>query len=235
MVTGRSSGQGWTTTRTGDGWQQAAKLTPEDGQPAQTFGSAVTLEAETAFINAPNHTDRSGIDEGAVYVFERQQDGWREQTNLAPNDEDQCDRFGTTVALGAEAAVIGAPNDGGSSSGSAWIYERTPTGWDLQTKLVAEDGDDGDLFSSGVAVEGDTIVIGAMGDEDPNGSYAGAAYVFERRNGEWHQHTKLAPSDVGSGASFGRAAAITDDTILIGADEATVEGTRSGAAYVYER
>jgi hypothetical protein len=49
-----------------------------------------------------------------------------------------------------------------------------------RNRIAASDGDDGDSFGSSVALAGDrgTALVGADGDEDPNGDGAGSAYVF---------------------------------------------------------
>ena len=235
---GGKAGAAYVFERHGDRWQQAATLTPADAASAQRFGRSVAIEADTAFITAPNDSDRQGVGEGAAYVVERTDGAWVEQQRLAPDDEKTWEEFGATLALAEETAVMGSPNDGTDdtnlSAGSVWVYERTGNEWNLETRLVASDRDDEDLFGSGVAVADDTIVVGAMGDEDPNGRYGGSVYLFERTGGEWRQQEKLAPDDGGSDAQFGRTVTLSDGTILIGADKAAADGAATGAAYVYE-
>jgi hypothetical protein len=234
---GNKAGAAYVFERHGDRWQEAATLTPADAASAQQFGRSVAIEANTAVITAPNDSDRQGVGEGAAYMFERTDGEWVEQQRLAPDDEMTWEVFGATLALAEETAVMGSPNDDigdALSSGSVWVYERTGDGWNLETRLVASDSDDEDLFGSGVAVADDTIVVGAMGNEDPNGRYGGSVYLFERTGGTWRQQEKLAPDDGGSDAQFGRTVTLSDGTILIGADKAADKGAATGAAYVYE-
>jgi len=235
---GGKAGAAYVFERHGDRWQEAATLTPADAASAQLFGRSVAIEADTAVITAPNDFDRQGVGEGAAYVFERTDGGWVEQQRLAPADEMTWEVFGATLALAEETAVMGSPNDGTDhpnlSAGSVWVYERTGDGWTLETRLVASDRDKDDLFGSGVAVADDTIVVGAMGDEDPNGRFGGSVYLFERTGGEWRQQEKLAPENGGSDEQFGRTVTLSDGTILIGADKAAVDGAATGAAYVYD-
>jgi hypothetical protein len=109
--------------------------------------------------------------------------------------------------------------------------------------LTASDAAPGDAFGRRVAVSGDTIVVGANGD-DERGVDAGAAYVFERdASGAWIQKQKLLPPQLRDGDFFGWSVAIDDGFLVVGApgDDRDNNGTPSataanrGAAYVYRR
>lgn len=91
-----------------------------------------------------------------------------------------------------------------------------------------------DLFGRDVAVDGDTIVVGAPGD-DENGDRSGAAYVFVFQAGEWVQQTKLLAPDGEALDQFGERVAISGDTLLVGARGADEAGHDTGAAYVFVR
>jgi len=105
-------------------------------------------------------------------------------------------------------------------------------------KLDPDDGDSADCFGCSVAVSGDTIVVGAYYDEDPNGSWAGSAYVFERGGG-WgdghaNQVAKLDPDDGDSDDRFGCSVAVSGDTIVVGAyEDEDPNGSGAGSAYVF--
>jgi len=108
--------------------------------------------------------------------------------------------FGRSVDISSDGKfmVVGAPQDSlnadGTSfirqSGAAYVYELVSTDWVFRQKLVAHDGQASDLFGSSVAIDGDTIVVGAsFSDTDENSldplTDAGAAYVFRRSGGVW--------------------------------------------------
>jgi hypothetical protein len=101
---------------------------------------------------------------------------WTEQAKLLASDGAAGDRFGRSVAVYGETAVIGAWKDD-TSSGSAYVFTRTGGVWTEQAKLLASDGAASDYFGFNVALEGRTAVIGAFGDDD-NGEDSGSAYVF---------------------------------------------------------
>jgi len=111
---------------------------------------------------------------------------WQQVTKLAANDGDDSDWFGDSVGLDGDTALIGARSDeepNGSLAGSAYVYRRSNGSWSEEAKLTANDGDGFDLFGYSVGLDGDTALIGALDDEDPNGDSAGSAYVFEGGGG----------------------------------------------------
>jgi hypothetical protein len=75
--------------------------------------------------------------------------------------------------------VVGArwDDDYGVDSGAAYVFRYDGTAWVEEAKLTALDAADHDLFGRWVAVDGNTVVVGAYGADD-NGSDSGAAYVF---------------------------------------------------------
>ena len=102
-----------------------------------------------------------------------------ENAKLTASDAAAGDAFGFSVAVSGDTAVIGAifDDDAGSFSGSAYVFTRSGTTWTEQAKLTASDGAWGDLFGNSVAISGDTLLVGAYGDDDL-GDGSGSAYVF---------------------------------------------------------
>jgi hypothetical protein len=92
------------------------------------------------------------------------------------------------VALDGDTALVGAFLDdtgAGVDAGSAYVFVRSGDTWMTQAWLTAPDGQAGDAFGLGLAVAGDTAVLGASGDDTAAGSDAGSAYVFTRAAGLW--------------------------------------------------
>jgi hypothetical protein len=84
-----------------------------------------------------------------------------------------------------------------------------------------------------VALAGDTALVGAPGDADPNGELAGSAYVFDRSKG-WERRTKLSAGDGGFLDRFGTAVALDGGTALVGAENGDGNGDATGVAYAYD-
>jgi hypothetical protein len=157
-------------------------------------------------------------------------------TKLAASDSTPGKKFGTYVMIDGDTIIAGAPSDfsKGTDSGAAVVFTHADGLWTKQAKLVGNDTGPGDLLGKVVGVSSNTVVLGAVGDT-PNGTDSGAVYVFVRSEGIWAQEAKLTASDGGAGDQFGWSAAISGDTIIIGAPKDTPTGTDSGSAYVFIR
>lgn len=156
---------------------------------------------------------------------------------LIASDGAAFDEFGLPVAVDGDTAVIGARlrDEGGFDSGAAYVFIRGNDGtWTEQQKLTASDGAANDFFGMRVAIDGDTIVIGAEADDD-DGASSGAAYVYTRSAGVWSEQQKLTASDAEAGDWFGSAVAVDGDTAIIGAERDDDNGSNSGSAYVFTR
>ena len=101
-------------------------------------------------------------------------------------------------------------------------------------KLTAEDANPGDEFGLSVAIDGNTVVVGARRD-DENAIDAGAAYIYEWQGAAWVQIKKILASDSSFNDRFGRDVDIDGDTVVIGARYDDVGATDSGSVYIFER
>ena len=98
-------------------------------------------------------------------------------------------------------------------------------------KLAASDAGIVDRFGYSVAIDGDTVVVGAINDDD-GGSESGAAYVFLTTDGwDTHIELKLMAADAAANDNFGYSVAINGNTVVVGAVQSDNGGT--GAAYVF--
>ena len=215
-------------------WSQVAELTAlNDGAENDMFGHSVAVHGDTAVVGAPG---RNG-GKGAAYVFTRASGVWGQPVKLTDGADMAGDEFGHSVAVHGDTVVVGAyqDDDNGSNSGSTYVFtwDTQNKEWSEAVKLNASDADSIDYFGYSVAVHDDSIVIGAYGDED-KGNISGAAYVFtwNTQNNEWSQAMKLTAYDGALGDQFGRAVAVDDDTVVVGARG---DNSNQGAAYVFTR
>lgn len=161
------------------------------------------------------------------------------------------ENFGDAVAVSGATAVVGAPGDDewGRRDGAAYVFERDPDdgSWAQVAKLAPPDEkgfpfggqiDQGDNFGRAVAISGDVIVVGAPGEDVGASADAGAAYVFERDaggDGNWGPVARLAAGVTAADRRFGLAAAISGDTVVVGAPGDPSALLFTGSAYVFER
>jgi hypothetical protein len=218
------------------------KLRAPDATSYHFFGESVSIDTDTLVVGAPGDAN-AGANSGAAYIFERNQAGtWGPAKKLTASDAAAGDRFGGSVSISGDTIVVGAWGEGGPGLefGAAYVFERNlggPGNWGQVKKLTASDASEWQHFGVGVSVSGDTIAVGADGDQ-ALGLYTGAAYVFERNlggPGNWGEAKKLTASDAAEDQHFGAAIAVSSDTIAIGAHGDQALGLYTGAAYVFER
>jgi hypothetical protein len=185
-------------------WQQAAYVKASNPDTDHNFGAALALDGDTLAVGAPGeNTGQPGS--GAVYVFTRDDLGqWHQEAFLKAGVVGLNDAFGARVALVGDLLAVGAPgersdatginggdnNESAVGSGAAYLFERDAAGsWTQIAYVKASNTDPGDSFGSALALDGDTLVIGAPseqsaatgvdGDEASNAAPdAGAAYVI---------------------------------------------------------
>ena len=161
---------------------------------------------------------------------------WNEIEKILASDGDGGDRFGYSVSISGDYAVIGAyqDDDNGSDSGSTYIFQRNGSNWTEQAKLTASDGADGDYFGWSVSISGDYAVIGAYQDDD-NGSDSGSTYIFQRNGSNWIEQALLTASDGAGNDRFGYSVSISGDYAVCGAYQDDDNGTCSGSAYIFHK
>ncbi|MEW6072788.1 MAG: FG-GAP repeat protein [Planctomycetota bacterium] len=212
-------------------WHEEAKLVASDGARGDDFGHAVAVSGDTVLIGAYNKVV-GAPEAGAAYAFRRSGSSWIREGSLTASDAGAYDLFGGAVALRGDTALIGAEGaDGGRfGSGSAYVFVRAGSLWTQEQELTAGDAASHDELGCSVALDSETAVAGAPGDDD-RGSRAGAVYVFVRADQGWMEQAKLTALDAAAGGEFGSAVSISGDSLLVGARG---QGG-AGAAYVFVR
>ncbi len=275
------AGAGYVFTRSGTTWSQQAYLKASNTEEGDYFGYAVAISGDTLVVGTPyedstatgvngNQADNSAVNSGAGYVFTWGGTTWTQQAYLKASNTEAYDYFGYAVAISGDTLVVSAygedstatgvngnqADDNANTAGAAYVFVRSDTTWSQQAYLKASNTDPYDEFGDSLAVSGDTLVVGASGEDstatgvngnqaDDTADAAGAAYVFTRSGGTWSQAAYLKASNTEVGDGFGFAVAISGDTLVVGAiyEESNATGVNgnqadntadsSGAAYVF--
>ena len=207
------------------------RLTSPDPAAYAFFGHAVAIDGSTAVVGAWGVNDNAG----SVYVFAEVDGAWQLEASLRAPDGSPKDRFGHAVAIDGDRVVVGAVHESthGFRAGAAHVFEREEGSWSHVSALGAPAPLEYQQFGSSVAVDGDTLAVGASG-------FSGrAAYVHTRVADSWSLQQVVKPQDDHQDARFGSSLALVGDTLVVGAwtDEPFDhhEPRASGLAYVFER
>ncbi|HVV84016.1 MAG TPA: FG-GAP repeat protein [Kofleriaceae bacterium] len=160
------------------------------------------------------------------------------------------DHFGVAAAASGDWAAIGADaedsssdngvDDGTSRSGAVYIYHREGNSWRSTQKLKGSALATDRHLGEALAMEGDTLVVGARQD-DALGVDAGAIYVFrlDAGAGLWHEEQRITATDGSRGDRFGQSVALSGDYLAASApsyDAGTGNlGDNFGQVYIFHR
>jgi hypothetical protein len=162
---------------------------------------------------------------------------WTQQQKITSTPRGVGAQFGNAVAISGNTMVVGARFDGttASQAGAAYVFILNNGAWTQQAVLLANDGAAADKFGYSVAIDSNTIVVGAYQD-DTGFSNGGSAYVFVRNGTSWTFQQKLTPAIMAADDEFGNAVGITGNSIIIGSHFADLPNNAdAGAAYVFQR
>ena len=229
---GESSGSAYIFRFDGLEWSTEAKLIASDGAPEDRFGASVAIEGDVAIVGAPGDYSDSPIP-GAAYIFRFDGSDWVEDSKIVPTDGAAGDRFGVSVALEGDAALIGAAEadvSGIEDCGSAYVYRDKGTGWIKEARLVASDPDENDEFGFDVAVDGSRALVGA---HRRGSGLPGAAYLFGYDGSSWIEEIIFVPSDHWEPYHAGRSVALDDNVAALFSQIRDDDGYDSEAVYLF--
>ena len=245
-------------------------------------GSHLEDSNETTITNSTStSSDDSSSNSGAVYVYKRTGTSWAQEAYVKAANNDSGDRFGWYVALDGDTLAVGSPfefsnqttitngttassDDSIEWSGAVYVYKRTGTSWAQEAYVKAANNDWYDKFGYSVALDGDTLAVGASEEDSnqttiTNGTTAssnkdnpssGAVYVYKRTGTSWAQEAYVKAANNDHSDQFGSSVALSGDTLAVGvnledSNETTItngttassddNSTNSGAVYVYKR
>jgi hypothetical protein len=266
------AGAAYVFVRDGVSWTQQAYLKASNTDAGDGFGWSVAMSGDTVVVGAfaeasaaagvnGDQTNNSAPFAGAAYVFVRSGTAWRQEAYLKAANPSPGAGFGLAVGISGETAIVGAAQEGSGAminAGAAYVFARDGTAWSQQAYLKAANAQAEDRFGISVAISGDTVVVGAQGEDssargvggnqaDNNAEDAGAAYVFKRMGSQWQVEAYLKAFNTDMGDEFGTSVAISGDLVVVGAryedskatgingDQTDNSVTDSGAAYLFVR
>jgi hypothetical protein len=150
------------------------RIVPQDAAIGDGFGVSVDLDGSRAIVGSPEN-DASYTNSGAAYVFDVTTG--QELAKLLPPVASGTERspafFGASVAINGNSSVVGASRfkRGDVSTGGAFVFDWQSNAaiYDLVPNVAASRS----FFGQSVAMDGNTIVVGATRSDGP-----GAAYIF---------------------------------------------------------
>jgi hypothetical protein len=199
------------------------------------YGWDVAIDGDYAIIGASMEDQGDLTDAGAAHIFMRDGENWSYQARLIPDDFDEFYRFGYSVDITDEYAVIGALGVE-NYMGAAYVFERDGETWTQQAKVTPINGSGGDYFGISSSISGTRFIIGASAHDTNELQGAGQAYIYQYTGSTWTFVDTLIAEEPAEGDGFGGTVCIEDDYAIVGAsgDDVSDIGADAGAAYVYK-
>lgn len=264
-----NSGAAYVYERIGAVWQPLAYLKADNAEAEDELGAALAVSGELIAVGAPGESSNDGSaadpsnnaahEAGAAYVFARAGASYQQVAYLKASNPHADARFGAKLALQGNVLAVSAVGEGtlggdgsGSNelrpeSGAVYVFERTNDAWAQTAYLKAPVVSESAYFGAALALSGDTLVIGALGDDSGKLPLSGTAYVYVRTAQSWKLQKSLKAPNAELGDRFGSSVALTPTRLAIGAynEAANVPGINgdwtnndtpgAGAAYLYRR
>ncbi len=237
-----------------DSWSLVKKIVASDRSGAALFGWSVDISGDYAIVGAYATTETGSgggtfTAAGTAYIFRKDEggtDNWGEVKKLVASDVSTNDRFGHSVSISGDYAVVAAHVKQVTvgivtynTAGSVYVFKKDEGGadnWGELQKLIPSDINNGDVFGQSVAISGEYIVVGA--------SSGNASYIFKKDHGgvdNWGELKRIVSNDLASGDSFGESVDIDGDYVIIASrfDQEDAAGNNSlhnaGSVYIFNK
>jgi len=230
---GDRAGAAYIFSRQENEWVFKAKLLAPDGNSRDYFGSSVALCNNYVAIGATGN-DAQKENSGAVYIYSNQTGTWQFKQKLMDPNGNKDDGFGNAVAMTTDQLIVGSyqNDEKAQNAGAVFIYRLTGAEWALTTKLLAPDGNAGDLFGYACAINHNYALIGAQ-QHNHNNQITGAAYLYQRIGNSWRLSQQFMPNPGTDNDFFGCSVALSDQFVAIGAYGDDTKGSMAGAVWIY--
>ena len=247
VVGAYGSDEAFVIRRSGGGWEKEALLGPPSGLDADvTFGWAVAIDGSVAVVGAPVLGVAASTIPGRAFVFEREAGGWTRVAELRAVDPTLGRLYGLAVAVSNGRVAVASnaaktPLTGDLVEPAAVvIYERTGAGWTESSRVEETEFERsnglglGSLFGSAVALDGDRLAVGSVGQDAGGVRDAGAVRVYERAGTAWALTATLTPPSPQGRERIGQAVTL-DGPLLVASGPGPGTGSGAGSVLAFRR
>lgn len=214
----------WAFRKVDSDWvQEQVLFRPGGGSISEHFGSSVSVLGDSLLIGAEFFAvplEGGGVvwNSGGVFAYSRTENGWKFDERIDAPTTTMSGRFGASIVQNEGTAYITAirSTENPSGQGAVFVLENGDDGWSHIQSFYANQAGNPIRFGESLAVDGETMVVGAPGVDETTLSH-GAAFVFKRTGGVWNETLKLVDPSPTNGSHFGESVSVAGDSMLIGA------------------
>jgi hypothetical protein len=216
--------------RSGNEWNQEAKLLASDGAPNDHFGF-VDIWGDTILVYNKFH-DHDSKDDGALFVFRHNGSSWVEEAEIRSPNPVEDGRFGSNAAIWKDRIIVSEL--GQYSRKKVYVFRRDGGQWEMEDRLLPTSTTSWYWSFLSLSIWEDVAIIGASREDNENGHFAGSALVFRCDGTSWTEEAKLLASNGHEKAEFGRGVSIWGDRAIVGAIQHSEAAPGAGAAFLFQ-
>jgi hypothetical protein len=196
------------------------RIVAYDIAPHTAFGESLAADGNRLLVGNPKYSAGS-TQPPAAYLFDFSDPAAIQQRKIVRDPNDRVGRFGETLDIDGDFAIIGdwSDNSAGGFTGSAYIYDLRDLSNATSTHLVAYDAAFTRDFGRQVALSGTTALVQASGDLGPvvlPGNRTGVVYSHDFSNWPSVTQTEFGiPKDLFQSPAFGRAVELDGNLAVI--------------------
>jgi len=203
------------------------------------FGHSVAVSGNFAIVGSP-YDINSGNPYGGAHIYRLTGDKWVLMQKIAEGAPWGL-RFGYSVSISGNYAVIGVPEysptiSGNPAPGAVSVYQYNGTNWVFMQRLTDLTGANGDRFGNSVCISGNRIIVGANNDDNGAAIDQGSASIYQFNGSSWVLMQKIIDATGAANDFFGESVSIDRDIVVIGApydDNGTFLNQGSATIYRY--
>ena len=227
-------------------YAEITKLLADGGQALDEFGYTVGIDGNYAIVGTPNDNE-NGDDAGAVFIYKKDEGGnnnWGLIKKIIATDGQAGDKFGYSVSIYGEYAIVGSPyhnNNGYTDAGAVYFIKKDEGGVDNWGEIkINMSSNHYDHLGKSVSMYGDYAVVGIP---DANGYDVdeGKVYVYSKDEGgvdNWGYYKLLdiSPYNLDEYDNFGSSVSISENTIVVGVPGYDINSNANdGAVFIFHR
>ena len=157
-------------------WQLESNQTHRRCSGQRHFGFSVSISGDTAIVRLSS-TTMGAIAAARLCFYPRSQWHLTQTTKLTAADAEGGERFGYSVAISGDTAIVGArdDDDGGDRAALPIFLSVGPMARESNNQTHRRRYRGRERFGYSVAISGDTAIVGAK-DDDDGGDRSGSGY-----------------------------------------------------------
>ena len=192
-------------------------IADQTGAALDAFGQSVSISGNFAIVGAPSDNGGSVL-EGSASIYQFNGSSWMFKQKLTNQMAGAGDRFGTSVSISGNYAIVGALYDNSTFDlqGSASIYQYNGINWVLMEKLEDTNGGYNDNFGNSVSISGNYAIVGASGDDEMFVNQ-GSVSIYHYNGSNWVLMQKKTDATGDTDDNFGTSVSISGNFAFVGA------------------